>query len=84
MYKPISNVQTNKGKNMSFDSSEAMKDLNKSLHLTMEQQVKLNVLKKQIDQLTPEQAKEYVYELSRQLMIKDNLLKHTTKYGVSG
>lgn len=39
--------------------------------LTLEQQFKLQVLKKQIKNLTKEQSQEYLLETFRQIMVKD-------------
>lgn len=47
--------------------------------LTLEQEFKLQVLKEQARNLTKEQAQEYVVEVMRQMMIKDNLVKHLLK-----
>lgn len=44
--------------------------------LTMEQQFKLQALKLNIDTLTEDQAKEYLFDCMRQMMLKDNLYKH--------
>ena len=45
--------------------------------LTLEQEFQLNVLKQQVETLSPEQAREYLLEAMRQLMLKDNWVKHT-------
>ena len=47
--------------------------------LSMEQQFKLQVLKDQVKGLSLEQAQEYVVEVMRQMMVKDNLVKHLLK-----
>ncbi|HHP7232035.1 MAG TPA: NblA/ycf18 family protein [Xenococcaceae cyanobacterium] len=47
--------------------------------LTLEQQFKLQVLKEQVQGLTKEQAQEYLLEVFRQMMVKDNLVKHLLK-----
>ena len=44
--------------------------------LSMEQQFKLQVLKEQVSSLSKEQAQEYLLEMFRQMMVKDNLVKH--------
>ena len=44
--------------------------------LTLEQQFKLQVLKEQVEGLTKEQAQDYLLEVFRQMMVKDNLVKH--------
>jgi Phycobilisome degradation protein nblA len=47
--------------------------------LSMEQQFKLKVLQDQVQCLSLEQAQEYVIEVMRQMMVKDNLVKHLLK-----
>ncbi len=47
--------------------------------LTTEQQFKLQVLNNQIKGLSKEQSQEYLLELFRQMMIKDNLIKSLLK-----
>ncbi|RMF27029.1 MAG: phycobilisome degradation protein NblA [Cyanobacteria bacterium J083] len=47
--------------------------------LSLEQQFKLQMLKDQVKSLTREQAQEYLVELLRQMMVKDNLMKHLLK-----
>ncbi|KPQ37775.1 MAG: Phycobilisome degradation protein nblA [Phormidesmis priestleyi Ana] len=47
--------------------------------LSMEQQFKLQVLKDQVQGLSLEQAQDYVVEVMRQMMVKDNLVKHLLK-----
>jgi len=49
--------------------------------LTLEQEFKLKVLQEQTKNLGLEQAQEYVAELLRQMMVKDNLVKHLLKDG---
>ena len=44
--------------------------------LSMEQQFKLKVLQEQVQDLTKEQAQEYLLEMFRQMMVKDNLVKN--------
>ena len=53
--------------------------MNSSGHLSLEQQFKLKVLQEQVEGLTKEQAQEYLLEMFRQMMIKDNLVKHLLK-----
>ena len=48
-------------------------------NLSMEQQFKLKVLKDQVQDLSLEQAQDYVVEVMRQMMVKDNLVKHLLK-----
>ncbi|MGL5871634.1 MAG: NblA/ycf18 family protein [Xenococcaceae cyanobacterium] len=47
--------------------------------LTMEQEFKLQVLRDQVKDLTREQAQEYLLEVFRQMMVKDNLMKNLLK-----
>jgi hypothetical protein len=47
--------------------------------LSLEQQFKLKVLQEQVQDLTREQAQEYLLEMFRQMMVKDNLMKHLLK-----
>lgn len=49
------------------------------MSLTMEQQFKLQVLGNQIKGLSREEAQEYLLEVMRQMMIKDNVVKHLLK-----
>lgn len=50
-----------------------------SAKLTLEQQFKLQILKDQVQNLSHEQAQEYLIEMFRQMMVKDNLVKHLLK-----
>ena len=43
--------------------------------LSLEQQFKLTTFKNQIEDLSKEQAQEYLLEMFRQMMVKDNLIK---------
>lgn len=47
--------------------------------LTLEQQFQLQMITVQVSNLSLEQAKEYVVEIARQMMVKDNLAKHLLK-----
>ena len=47
--------------------------------LSLEQQFKLKVLEKEIEHLTLEQAKEYLREAFRQIMVKENVCKEMIK-----
>lgn len=47
--------------------------------LSMEQQFKLQVLSEQVKRLSQDQAQEYLLEVMRQNMVKENLLKHWMK-----
>jgi len=46
------------------------------INLSLEQQFKLEVLKDQVKSLSQEQAQSYLIEVFRQMMVKDNLVKH--------
>ncbi len=46
-------------------------NMHQNTGLTIEQQFKLQVLKKQIKNLTKEQSQEYLLETFRQMMVKD-------------
>ena len=47
--------------------------------LTLEQQFQLQILKEQVRHLSKEDAQNYVLEVMRQMMVKDNLVKHLLK-----
>ncbi|WP_445300524.1 NblA/ycf18 family protein [Microcoleus sp. BROC3] len=47
--------------------------------LSMEQQFKLQVLSEQVKSLSLDQAQEYLLEVMRQNMVKENLLKYWMK-----
>lgn len=47
--------------------------------LSMEQQFKLKVIQDQVRGLSLEQAQDYVVEVMRQMMVKDNLVKNLLK-----
>lgn len=49
------------------------------LELSLEQEFNLKVYEEQIRSLSPQQSREFVLELLRQLMIKDNVIKHLMK-----
>ena len=49
--------------------------------LTLEQKFKLTVVKEQLKHLTLKQAQDFVVEVIRQSMIKDNLVKQMLKSG---
>jgi len=50
-----------------------------SASLTLEQQFKLEVLKDQVKALSKEQAQDYLIEVFRQMMVKDNVIKKIMK-----
>jgi hypothetical protein len=47
-----------------------------AMTLTIEQQFKLRMLDADIDRLSPEDARDMVRDLMKQLEIKDNIIKH--------
>ena len=47
--------------------------------LSLEQEFKLKVYREQVKELTLEQSQEYLLEIMRQLMVKENLIKHLVK-----
>ena len=47
--------------------------------LSLEQQFKLQVLSEQVKTLSQKEAQEYLLEMFRQMMVKDNLFKHLIK-----
>ena len=53
--------------------------MNFSGQLSIEQQFKLKVLQEQVQSLNKEQAQEYLLEMFRQMMVKDNLVKQLLK-----
>lgn len=48
-------------------------------NLSLEQQFQLKVLKDQVQNLSREQAQEFLLEMFRQMMVKDNLVRHLLK-----
>ena len=49
------------------------------ISLTVEQQFTLRVLTQQVKSLNQEQAQEYLLEVLRQMMVKDNVVKQLMK-----
>lgn len=47
--------------------------------LTLEQQFQLQIIKDQVRNLSQEEAQNYVVEVMRQMIVKDNLVKHLLK-----
>ena len=54
--------------------------MNGTNQLSLEQQFKLQVLSEQVSDLSREEAQEYLLEMFRQMMVKDNLFKHLMKH----
>ena len=48
-------------------------------NLSMEQQFKLHVLSQEVQQMSREQAQQYLIEVLRQMMVKDNVVKKLIK-----
>lgn len=49
------------------------------IELSLEQQFKLKIYSEQVKGLTLEQSQEYLLEVMRQLMVKENVIKHLVK-----
>lgn len=49
------------------------------LTLTMEQQFNMKVYEDQVKHMSADQAQEFLLEIMRQLMIKDNVIRHLMK-----
>lgn len=47
--------------------------------LSLEQKFKLKVLHEQVQSLSKEEAQDYLLEMFRQMMVKDNLVKNLLK-----
>ncbi|MBF2064861.1 MAG: NblA/ycf18 family protein [Calothrix sp. C42_A2020_038] len=47
--------------------------------LTLEQQFRLQTLKEQVKSLSQQEAQEFLIEVLRQMMVKDNLVKQLLK-----
>lgn len=47
--------------------------------LTLEQQFRLKTLKDQVQTLSQQEAQEFLMEVLRQMMVKDNLVKQLLK-----
>jgi hypothetical protein len=49
------------------------------IELSLEQEFNLKVYEENVRNLSQEQAQEYLLEVLRQLMIKDNVIRHLIK-----
>lgn len=49
------------------------------VELSLEQEFELRLLEEQVKQLSLNQAQDYVVEMMRQMMLKENLFKHLMK-----
>jgi Phycobilisome degradation protein nblA len=47
--------------------------------LNLEQEFNLKLYEEQVQGLSPEESKAFLLEVLRQLMVKDNLIKHLLK-----
>ena len=50
-----------------------------NMQLSLEQQFRLQTLKDQVKNLSQEEAQNFLLEVLRQMMVKDNLVKHLLK-----
>ena len=53
--------------------------MNQPVKLTLEQEFNLKVFAERVENLSPEQAKEFLVELNRQMMIRENLYRDLLK-----
>ena len=53
--------------------------MNLPLELSLEQQFSLKMYEGQVKDLSPEQAQNFLLEVMRQLMIKENVIRHLMK-----
>lgn len=53
--------------------------MNMPAQLSMEQQFRLQILQTQVKNLSQEEAQDCLLEVLRQMMVKDNLVKHLLK-----
>ncbi|MGF1522535.1 MAG: NblA/ycf18 family protein [Leptolyngbyaceae cyanobacterium] len=49
------------------------------IELSLEQQFRLKIYSEQVKGLTLEQSQDYLLEVMRQLMVKENVIKHLVK-----
>ena len=49
------------------------------MNITLAQEFKLQILKKDIEKLTKEEAQKYLLEMFRQMMVKDNIFQKLIK-----
>ncbi len=57
--------------------------MNLPLELSMEQQFNLKMYEGQVKDLSSEQAQNFLLEVMRQLMIKENVIKHLMKGSIN-
>ena len=51
----------------------------RAMNITFEQQFRLEILKKEVEKLTKEEAQRYLLEMFRQMMVKENIFKELIK-----
>jgi hypothetical protein len=49
------------------------------MELSLEQKFNLKLYEEQVKELSPEESQKFLLEVLRQLMVKDNMLKHLLK-----
>ena len=54
------------------------------LELSLEQRFNLKVYEDQVKNLSPEESQRFLLEVLRQLMLKDNIVKHLLKEQAAG
>ena len=59
-----------------FFKTIGVKLMDLSGQLSLEQKFKLKVLQEQVQDLSKEEAQQYLLEMFRQMMVKDNLVKN--------
>jgi hypothetical protein len=52
------------------------------IELSLEQQFNLKMYEKQVKSMSHEESQQFLLEVLRQLMVKDNMLKHFVKQSV--
>jgi Phycobilisome degradation protein nblA len=53
-----------------------------TLGLSLEQQFFLRLYEQQVTKLSQDQAQEFLIEMIRQMMVKDNVIRSLTKFGL--
>lgn len=53
-----------------------------TIKLSLEQELKLRILEDQVKYLTLQESQDYLLEVLRQSMVKDNFFKHVLKNNV--
>ncbi|MEO1006850.1 MAG: NblA/ycf18 family protein [Cyanobacteria bacterium J06638_38] len=52
------------------------------MELSLEQQFNLKIYEKQVKSMSHEEAQQFLVEVLRQLMVKENMVKHLMKQAV--